>query len=70
MSAIPSSTVVYVSHLADLLHHLGPYAHRQFALELVAKSSAAFGLLERYAALPPEITNAYGVIVPPVWGIK
>jgi hypothetical protein len=70
MSAIPSSTVVYVYHLADLLRGLGPYAHRQFALELVAKSSAAFGLLERYAALPPELCRAYGVIAPPVWRIK
>jgi hypothetical protein len=69
-TTLPSSIGIYVCRLWRKLNGLGEYAGEQFALELAAKSTVAIPLLETYAKLDPEITNAYGVIAPRIWLLK
>jgi hypothetical protein len=65
-----SSIGHHVHHLWHKLLDLGPYAGTKFAEELTAKSTVALDLLETYAKLDPELTNAFGTIPPKIWRVK
>ncbi len=65
-----SSQTVFIDHLADRLGDLGAYALRQFARDLVRRSSGNLDLLERYSVLPADLVNAFGVTAPSLWLVK